>query len=278
MQSKFIETNHIRLHYLDWGNNDKPLLILLHGLTANAHAFDGLVSHGLARHFHLITPDLRGRGLSDKPAFHYNLRDHAEDILGLMESLKAESIFLGGHSYGGLLSAFISSKYPERAEKLILLDAAMQMNDHVLEMLGPTLARLDKTYKNYDAYIAEMKAAPQNTFWDKDMDSYYKADANVRADGTVNPYPNLTNIIEVSADVGRQDWKQIFQSIQQPSLLVNGQDIYTLGEPLLPEVRAEETAELMQDCTLVKVDGNHQTMLYDKGAQQIVNAIINFLK
>lgn len=278
MQSKFVETNHIRLHYLDWENDGKPLLLLLHGLTANAHAFDGLVSHGLAEHVHLITPDLRGRGLSDKPAFHYNFQDHANDIVGLMDALKIEKLIMGGHSYGGLLSAYIASNYPERVEKLILLDAASKMNDNVLEMLSPTLSRLDKTFKSYDDYIQDMKAAPQNTFWDKDMDSYYKADANIRADGTVNPYPNLANIIEVATDTGRQDWEEIFTSIGQHAILVNGQDIYTLGEPLLPEIRAEETVQMMKHCKLIKVDGNHQTMLYGDGAKEIVKAITNFLQ
>ncbi len=277
MISKFIETNSIKLHYLDRPAEDKPVLILLHGLTANAHAFDGLVSHGLNENFHLITPDLRGRGLSDKPAFQYTLEEHAEDILGLIEGLKLKKVFLGGHSYGGLLSTFIAAHYPKVVKKLILIDAAMQMNDKVLDMLGPTLARLDKTFKNIDVYMKEMKAAPQNTFWDKDMESYYKADANVKEDGTVNPYPNLANILEVSANVGLQDWPDTFKMVSQASLLINGVDNYTLDEPLLPDFRAKETAAIMKKCTYVKVLGNHQTMLYGKGAKEIVEAINNFL-
>lgn len=277
MESKFVEVNNINLHYIERSAKDRPTLILLHGLTANAHAFDGLVSHGLNNHYNLICPDLRGRGLSDKPAFHYTFQDHADDIIGLINHLKLEQVYLGGHSYGGLLSVFIAAHYPQIAKKLVILDAAVQMNDNVLEMLGPALSRLDKTFPNYDAYIKEMKEAPQNTFWDDDMDSYYKADANIRADGTINPYPNLANIIEVSMDTGRQNWKELFSKVNHPAILINAVDNYTLGEPLLPDFRAKETVTFMKDCKYIAVDGNHQTMLYGDGAKEIVKAIVEFL-
>ena len=49
-----------------------------------------------------------------------------------------------------------------------------------------------------------------------------------------------------------------------------------MGEPLLPDFKAQETVALMQDCKYIKVDGNHQTMLYGTGAQQTVYAIASF--
>lgn len=66
--SAFADVNEIRLHYITY-RNDKPQLLLLHGLTANAHAFHGLVQAGLTDHFSVISIDQCGRGLSSKPAF-----------------------------------------------------------------------------------------------------------------------------------------------------------------------------------------------------------------
>ncbi|WP_118951396.1 alpha/beta fold hydrolase [Taibaiella helva] len=272
-----IATNNIELHYVEYHPKGKPTLVLMHGLTANAHAFDGLVSHGLTKHFRLISPDLRGRGLSSKPAFHYGLEDHARDILGLLDHLGIEKALLGGHSYGALLSVYIAANYPERVEKLVILDAAAEMNPNAPAMLGPTLSRLDKTFPSYASFLEEMKAAPQNTFWDKDMESYYKADAHVREDGTANPYPNLSNIIEVATGVAQQPWTQTFECVTQPAVLINGQDNYTMDEPLLPDFKAKETVGLMASCHYVAVDGNHQTMLYGDNAAQVVRAIEAFL-
>jgi len=276
MTEHFITTNEIKLHYIEYPAENKPLLILLHGLTANAHAFDGLVAKGLGNHFRLAMPDLRGRGLSDKPAFKYSVADHARDILGLIEHLGGDRVLLGGHSYGAFLSTYIAVHYPEKVEKLIILDAAIEMNPNSLEMLGPTLGRLDKTYPSFDAYLDEMKAAPQNTFWDESMVSYYHADVHFREDGTVNPYPNLANIIRVATGLGAEPWKETFGKVKQPALLINAVDDYTMEEPLLPDFKAMETVAIMPDCKYVKVDGNHQTMLYGPGAAQVVHAITPF--
>jgi len=87
---KIINVNNITLHYLDRPGGE-PTLILLHGLTANAHAFDGIVQAGLSPRFRTLSVDLRGRGQSDKPASGYSLADHAGDILGLMETTRASS-------------------------------------------------------------------------------------------------------------------------------------------------------------------------------------------
>jgi pimeloyl-ACP methyl ester carboxylesterase len=273
-----IKTNNIDLHYIEHNPKGSPTLVLIHGLTANAHAFDGLIAHGLTKHFHLISPDLRGRGLSSKPAFRYALEDHAQDILGLLDHLNIGKALLGGHSYGGLLSVYIAANYPDRVEKLIILDAAAEMNPNAPAMLGPTLSRLDKTFPSYESYLAEMKASPQNTFWDKNMETYYRADANTREDGTVNPYPNLVNIIEVATGVAQQPWVETFKQVKQPALLVNGLDDYTMDAPLLPDFKAKETVALMQDCKYVAVDGNHHTMLYGDNADHVVRAIESFLK
>lgn len=278
MTDHFIKSNNIDLHYIELNAQARPTLILIHGLTANARAFDGLLSHGLAKDLRFISPDLRGRGLSSKPAFRYGLEDHARDILGLLDHLQIEKALLGGHSYGGLLSTYIACRYPQRVEKLIVLDAAAEMNPNAPAMLGPTLSRLDKTFPSYEAFLQEMKAAPQNTFWDKDMESYYRADAHIREDGTVNPYPNLSNIIEVATHVARQSWSDLFKGAAQPSLLVNGLDNYTMDEPLLPDFKAKETVAMMPQCRYVAVDGNHHTMLYGDNAAQVVKAIRHFLE
>jgi pimeloyl-ACP methyl ester carboxylesterase len=273
-----IKTNNIDLHYIEHNPKGEPTLVLIHGLTANAHAFDGLIAHGLTKHFHLVSPDLRGRGLSSKPAFRYTLEDHAKDILGLLDHLNIDKALLGGHSYGGLLSVYLAANYPDRVEKLIMLDAAAEMNPNAPAMLGPTLSRLDKTFPSYANYLEEMKASPQNTFWDKNMETYYRADANIREDGTVNPYPNLVNIIEVATGVAQQPWIQTFEEVKQPALLVNGLDDYTMDAPLLPDFKAKETVALMQDCKYIAVDGNHHTMLYGDNATHVVKAIEDFLK
>jgi len=86
--SAFVETNGIKLHYLDYPG-DGPAVVLAHGLTANCRSFDVVAGH-LAPRLRVIAPDLRGRGASDKPATGYTMADHAADVLGLLDALGRE--------------------------------------------------------------------------------------------------------------------------------------------------------------------------------------------
>lgn len=277
MKSHFIGVNNIEIHYLHFENKNKPKLLMLHGLTANAHAFDGLIYHGLKKHFELIIPDLRGRGLSSIPAFDYSLEDHALDILGLLDALKMKKALLCGHSFGGLLSIYLASRYPERVEKIVLLDAAAQMNEKTPEMLMPTLERLDQRFPSIKDFLDKMKAAPQNTFWGKYMDEYYKADVSTNEDGSVSPRSNLTNIIDVSMGVAAQPWQELFETVEQPVLLINAIDNYVLDEPLLPDFKAKESVDLLKNGKYFAVDGNHFTMNYGRNADEVNKAIVKFL-
>lgn len=277
MKSNFVKTNHIKLHYLDSGGNLPPLL-LTHGLTANAHAFDGLVKAGLTDFCRFISVDLRGRGLSDQPQEGYTMKEHADDILGLMDSLGIEKCNLGGHSFGALLSIYMAVHHPERIEKLIILDAAAKLHEKTKEMLGPALGRLGQVYESEEYYINKVKTAPYLSFWDDEMTSYYQADIRTLEDGTVTPIPtpeNMTAAI-LQGSFG-EPWLEYIPVIEHAAILINGADNYALDAPLLPKEYALETVNAMQNCRYVQVPGNHQTMLYGAGAVAMVKALREFI-
>lgn len=102
MQSKFIQTNGIQLHLLENDiDNSLESILFIHGLTANAHAFDAIIQNGLANKYRILLVDLRGRGLSDQPDTGYTMLDHAKDIIGMLNELAIQSIHIVGHSFGG---------------------------------------------------------------------------------------------------------------------------------------------------------------------------------
>lgn len=272
-----LETNDITLHYIEYAQEQAKTLVCLHGVTANAHAFDGLVAKGLNENYRVVAPDLRGRGLSSHPAFGYSMEEHAKDIIGLLDHLHIQKAFLVGHSFGGYLSFYLAANYPDRVEKLVILDAALEMNPDIIEMLAPAMGRLDKKYDSWDTYLKERKAAPYMTFWSDDMLSYLKADVMKTEEGGVTPRANIANIVQCSLGVSAEPWEVFIPQITQPTLLLNAMDAYTLGQPLLPEYKAKETVEMMKDCQYGAIDGNHQTMMYETGATEIVNAIQAFV-
>lgn len=279
LKSHFLQTPDLRLHYLDTEEAKKPL-VLMHGLTANAHAFDGLLQAGLHKHYRIISIDLRGRGLSDKPEQAYSLAAHVQDVLHLLDHLGLEQVILGGHSFGALLSLHMAAHFPKRISRLLLLDAAMRMHPDTKTLLQPAMSRLDRQFPSWEQYLAQIKAAPYlDGFWDEAMLSYYQADVEHLPDGTVRPYPRLADMAEAVNNVLSEPWGAYIGQIPHPALLVNAVGPYGLaGSPaLLPEELARETVALMQNCRYAQVWGNHQTMLYGQGAAEIVAAIEAFL-
>ena len=98
---RFVSVNGLRLHYLDWGNEGKPPLIVLHGIGRVAHTFDHVAPH-FAGKYHVMAVDMRGHGDSgwdSKGA--YLVEDYTKDIEALAEQLHLRNIVIWGNSTGG---------------------------------------------------------------------------------------------------------------------------------------------------------------------------------
>ncbi|MFM2387993.1 MAG: hypothetical protein RL660_2750 [Bacteroidota bacterium] len=272
-KSNIIDTNGIKLHYIEYPRAQKPELLLLHGLSANAFAFNGLIEAGLNEHWHIYSVDFRGRGKSTKRAFAFSIKDHAKDIIELLDYLEIDSITLAGHSFGGLMSSYLAAKYPNRIKKVFILDAAPLMNPKAGQMLMPAISRVDKKFNSFEEFIDSIKHSEYMLQWDDAMLPYYKADVEVFEDGRVECISDLADLIQISTHVGMEPWTTHFQAMQQKTHMIVALDSYTLGEPLLPTHLAKSAFRNMRNAEYHEVDGNHQTMLFGKGAKQIVKII-----
>jgi len=276
---QYIQTNNITLHYLDYAGPEPPI-VLMHGLTINAHEFDSLVKAGLNQHHRVIAVDLRGRGLSDKPADGYSLADHAADIIGLLDGLALKQVILGGHSFGGLMSYYLAAHYPERVSKLIIMDSAASFHPRVAELLGPSIARLGQSTPSIEEYLTAMQNAPHlKGRWSPDLESFFRSDVAVQADGSVVAHTVPHMIPQLVADITTFDMETVVQQIKQQTILLNATEPYGPADypPLLPKENALATVKLMANCRYVGVPGNHFTMVFGDNAPIMVKAIAEFL-
>src|SRR5262245_32757662 len=100
-QDRFISVNGLRLHYLDWGGEDKQPLILLHGIGRVAHTFDHLAPH-FTPNYHVMAVDMRGHGDSGwDPQGAYLVEDYVKDIESMASQLRLRNIVIWGNSTGG---------------------------------------------------------------------------------------------------------------------------------------------------------------------------------
>jgi pimeloyl-ACP methyl ester carboxylesterase len=116
-----VEPN-ITLEVLDWGGTGRPV-ILLHGMAADAHAFDGFAPKLIAD-YHVYAISRRGTGRSSVPDTGYASDRLGDDVLAVMDSLHIVRPVLVGHSFGGAQLSSVGSRYPQSVAGLVYLDAA----------------------------------------------------------------------------------------------------------------------------------------------------------
>ncbi|MFA5679280.1 MAG: alpha/beta hydrolase [Pseudomonas sp.] len=121
-QSRFYHSRGLRLHYLDWGNPDAPVLILIHGGLEHARVWDQLARQ-LAADWHVVVPDLRGHGDSDwSTGGAYAIPDFVPDIAALVAELDNRPVTLVAHSLGGNIAIHYAALFPERVSRLCVIE------------------------------------------------------------------------------------------------------------------------------------------------------------
>ena len=123
--STFIAVEGMQIHIRDEGpRNDPTPLVLIHGTSASLHTWDGWVA-GISKQRRVIRFDLPGFGLTGPaPDNDYSLQRYARFVAATLDALKLERVVLGGNSLGGQIAWATALTYPERIERLVLVDAA----------------------------------------------------------------------------------------------------------------------------------------------------------
>ena len=135
-------TQPIRSAYSVEGSG--PPLILIHGIGASRHSWDGLVRH-LRDDFRCISYDLRGHGKSPLPAPPYTLDDLVEDLELLRQELGLARVHLAGHSLGGMIGPAYARRYPQHVLSLGLYStAAFRTEDDSAKVRGVVSAMRTK--------------------------------------------------------------------------------------------------------------------------------------
>lgn len=273
------QVGRVRLRYLDHPGGDPPL-VLLHGLSANAHSFGGLVAAGLSPRFRIIAPDLRGRGDSDKPETGYRMADHAADVVGLLDALGLRRVVLGGHSFGALLSIYVAAHFPERVTRVIVIDASLELQPGVRELLRPSLERLEQAVPSADEYLGRIRAAPYlQGIWNPELEAYYRAEIRESSDGTARSVTSASAIAQALDGVIAEPWQELAGGVHQPTLLLNASEPYGPpgSPPLILPAHARRAADIFPDARYVAVPGNHITLVFGANAEAVSREITDFV-
>ena len=184
-QDRFVNVNGLRLHYLDWGNESKQPLILLHGIGRVAHTFDHLAGH-FSPNYHVIAVDMRGHGDSGWDANGaYLVEDYVKDIEGLAQQLRLRNIVIWGNSTGGRVAQVFAGMHPELVAGVISEDVGPERPREIADSGTRRMQQEDERgWASEEELLAELKAGNARTA-EEVLRAYVKYGSKRRADGRV---------------------------------------------------------------------------------------------
>jgi pimeloyl-ACP methyl ester carboxylesterase len=161
---RFYESQGLQLHYVDWGNEAAPPLILVHGGLDHCRNWDA-IARELQPHFHIMAPDLRGHGDSQwAKGSSYSLTDNVYDLTRLMRFAGLQDAAIVGHSMGGMVALAYAGTYPEKVSRLGILDGAFLSGSQpspIHEQMARWIGQLDRIAEHQESTFRNIEEAAQ---------------------------------------------------------------------------------------------------------------------
>lgn len=124
--SQFVDVDGARIHYRDEGPDDAPTLLALHGVYSSLHTWERWGKE-FGDSIRLVSLDLPGFGLTGpNEQRDYSLSYYVDVVGAFCETVGLDEVALAGNSLGGAIAWRVAATYPERIDRLLLLDAGRQ--------------------------------------------------------------------------------------------------------------------------------------------------------
>lgn len=168
-----VDTGTLAVHDLTPGaaRADVPVVLALHGITANGLAWQALADELVRRHgvggIRVLAPDLRGRAASRDVPGPWGIAVHAADTSAIVSAFGGHPVLVG-HSMGAFVAAAAAAKDPDRYRGLVLVDgglglpaaAAGDVDTALSAVIGPAMTRLSMVFDSPDDHLAFWRRHP----------------------------------------------------------------------------------------------------------------------
>src|SRR6201993_429477 len=111
-----------------------PVVVLIHGYAENSDSWAPLAADLMKDHT-VVVPDLRGIGRSSKPADGYDKKTQAKDMRAVVTSLGYDKTYVVAHDIGNMVAYAYAAIYPDKVERLVVMDAPIPGIDPWSEIL-----------------------------------------------------------------------------------------------------------------------------------------------
>lgn len=267
----FLPSAGLRLHMFDTGGEDKPPVLLLHGIGDEADTWHSLLPLICTTH-RAVAPDLPGFGRSDKPRVRYTTPFFTAVVDELLEVLSLPRVTLVGHSNGAVIAQSFALDHPQRVERLVLVGGAMlsketSLNLGLLLFLLPGVGewmytRLRKdpqaAYETLRPYYHNLDALAQA---DRDF-LFQRVNERVWSDGQRRGFLSTLRGLAAWLPAQQKSLPARLQGWQVPTALVWGEE-----DRLNPPANAQALHELLPSSHLVIVPRAGHNVQQEQPAQ-----------
>ena len=263
----------------------KPALLLIHGFPTASIDWQYLWP-SLSEHFRLITLDMMGFGLSDKPpSYAYSIHDQADIVQNLLNNLEITNYHILAHDYGDTVAQELLARQLDRQEQesvplamtgkirsTILLNGGLFPETHrpvlmqklLISPLGPWLIKF-YSYEKFKKTFAFICAQPMA---EQELETYWELLQH--NDGT-SVMPKLIRYMQERKQY-RQRWVGALENINIPLRLIDG-----IADPISGLHMVVRYRQLIKKPDVVGLKGiGHYPQV--EAPQDVLNAALAFWK
>jgi lipase len=271
-----------------WGPHDGPVVLAVHGVTAN-HLTWPLVAQHLPG-IRLIAPDLRGRGRSNTLPGPWGMPQHADDLAAVLDNLGVDRAVVLGHSMGAFASLVLANRHPDRVSSLVLVDGGLPLptpdgvsDDELMRAtLGPAAERLSMTFPSRGQYREFWKQHPAFARdWSALVEDYVDYDL-VGEEPDLHPSSSYDAVAADSIELrGGESLLRALDELAHPTTFLSApRGLMDEIPPLYPTEAIDAwSLKLPQDKDLAAEEVNHYTIVMsDRGAQAVAAIVASAVR
>jgi 3-oxoadipate enol-lactonase len=282
MADLYAKVNGINICYDIYGKGDP--VILIHGFSDRKEHWRAQVG-ALSQHFKVIRMDNRGAGKSDRPDSEYTMETYASDIVGLMDFLNIEKSHIIGHSLGGMICQNFAILYPERLNKLILINTIPGLKppgepiEDAIKIYEENAIASQEAIINdpFNGFIEGAKASYSRKFWKLMRENPKKKFHDIWSvedliEEKINYGPSKKDLINQAHALSTHNTYEKLPEIRNEVLIISAEK-----DKSCPKSMGKKMDELISNSKFIVIeDAAHQSIL--ERAPEINQYIIDFLQ
>ncbi len=258
------------------GPDGGPLVVCVHGITANLRSYDPLAAHLAARGHRVVAIDLRGRGCSETtPRGSYGWPAHARDVLAVADALGAERFDLVGHSMGAFVSMQAATLDGSRLQRVVLVDGIGIPEQSSLGPIAGAFQRLGVVFPSAGELVGKIRSVGAVEPWSETWQRMYEYELE-QVPGGVRSRTDLDACVEDATWGTEHDAADLWPGLTMPVLLVRAE------RPIMPGLGYIVGADLrdrfldqVATASLVEIDANHYTVITNPATADAVAAFLS---